>query len=223
MKVNVGSMTTRTESPIRLLSASTSNIFGNTMIFNEGSFMSRLKNMYEKRTNDHLHRTTKTKHSLFNLHANKRFRHSQSTLDTEEDGTIVSKSFRRNQSEKIQVHPIFRQQQKYLTPKIFSPPSSSVIKTLHPVYLSPGSFVSSNQKTLYHDLSANNIYDVNKSLLNQSNSTNDNSSITITKPNIRHLLYKYITLVMSKTKKPQTQNSKLQEVSSLNSDRKSVV
>ena len=221
MKVNVGSMTTRTQSPFGLLSASTSNIFGNTMIFNEGSFMARLKNMYEKRTNEILQRTSKPKHSLFNLHA-KRFKSSQSTLDTEEDGTIVSKSFRRNQSEKIQVHPIFRQQQKYLTPKIYSP-SSSTIRILHPVYLSPGSFnsfVPSSQKTLYHNHSANNIYDVNnhnKSLLNQSNSTNDNSSIIITKPNIRHLLYKYISLVISKTKKTQTHNPKLQEVSSLKS------
>ena len=220
MKVNIGSMTTRTQSPIRLVSASTSNIFKNTMIFNEGSFMSRLKNMYEKRTNEHLQRASKSKHSLFNLHVTKRFKSSQSTLDTEEDGTIVSKSFRRNQSEKIQVHPIFRQQQKYLTPKIYSP-SSSVIRILHPVYLSPGSFnffVPSSQKTLYHNLSANNIYDVNhtKSLLNQSNSTNDNSLITITKPNIRHLLYNYISLVLLKSKKTQIQNPKSQERSSLN-------
>ena len=91
----------------------------------------------------------------------------------------------KNKSEKILVHPMFRQQQKYLTPKYTSSSlSSHTNRIVHSVYLSPTSIDSS-----IRNCSSNNI----SSLSNNNNSSNTNT-------NIKDLLYKYVSLVLKKEK-----------------------
>ena len=157
--------------------------FKSTIHFNENSFISNLKKMYEKRNT----------HKRIPFHT-KKFRLSQSTLDTEEDNNKKNnqmKIIKRNQSEKLLVHPFFRQQQKYLLSKIQSP-TSTAKKYLHPIFLSPTSI-----KHLNYNNTFRNFYSNNNSIIIENSNTTINKS-PIHKPNVHKLLHKYITLVLKK-------------------------
>lgn len=174
----------------------TSTNFKSTMHFNESSFMSKLKNMYEKRNI--------YKPIPFNV---KKFISSPSTLDTEDDNkkkNNQAKIITRNQSEKILVHPFFRQQQKYLTSKI-QIPTSTPKNNLHPIFLSPTSIKNINNNNTLRNFHSND----NSVKIDNTNSTVYTSPKQ--KRNIHKLLYQYIKLVLQKVH--NTKNIKQNEPS----------
>ena len=209
MKTKIEEITTRPQSHNAIVSRSSnsnsnsnsnSTNLSNTLKFNEGSFMARLKQMYEKRTLFKKKECFKLKHKRgdtplahshshsHNINGVKKIKSSQSTIDTDEDMMMKTQQFLiRNKSEKILVHPMFRQQQKYLTPKYTSSSSfsSHTNRIVHSVYLSPTSIGSSMRNS-----SSN-----NNNISSLSNNENKSSNT-----NIKDLLYKYVSLVLKKEK-----------------------
>ena len=178
MERNLSNISLSPASSCKLKLSSTTTNFKSAMHFNESSFMSKLKNMYEKRN--------VYKPIPFNV---KKFTSSPSTLDTEDDNNKKNNQMKiitRNQSEKILVHPFFRQQQKYLTSKIQTP-SSTPKNNLHPIFLSPTSIKNINNNTLRNFHSNNNSVKIGH--------TNSRVNTSPKKKfNIHKLLYQYIKL-----------------------------
>ena len=196
MERNLSNISLSPASSCKLKLSSTTTNFKSAMHFNESSFMSKLKNMYEKRN--------VYKPIPFNV---KKFTLSPSTLDTEDDNNKKNNQMKiitRNQSEKILVHPFFRQQQKYLTSKIQTP-SSTPKNNLHPIFLSPTSIKNINNNHTLRNFHSND----NSVKIGNTNSTINTSPKQ--KINIHKLLYQYIKLVLQKVH--NTKNIKQNEPS----------